>query len=298
MTFKGDVYRYAKRYFFKNTTFVDRTIVTFESVCEEIALEVRARTEGEIDNSLGEIKVQSDAFRRERELIRSRFRFDEADLRLFSFCERLMVFIDHRKEVMMKGFFYIFTILHSLCDDAGIDFDTLQSFTSDEIESWLKGEFELSKDIIKERSGGVLVLYQGRISALFTGEKARVVFQKYLDSPKDSTDGPLIGTVASHGKEKVYTGRVKIVKDPARDGFAVGEILVASMTRIEFVPLMKRALVIITDEGGIACHAAIVSRELGVPCIIGTKIATQVLHDGDLVEVDADHGVVRIVEKE
>ena len=91
---------------------------------------------------------------------------------------------------------------------------------------------------------------------------------------------------------------MKIVKDPARDGFAVGEILVASMTRIEFVPLMKRALVIITDEGGIACHAAIVSRELGVPCIIGTKIATQVLHDGDLVEVDADHGVVRIVEKE
>jgi len=60
---------------------------------------------------------------------------------------------------------------------------------------------------------------------------------------------------------------------------------------------MKKASAIVTDDGGITCHAAIVSRELGKPCIIGTKIATKVLHDGDLVEVDADNGVVRILEK-
>jgi len=60
---------------------------------------------------------------------------------------------------------------------------------------------------------------------------------------------------------------------------------------------MKRAGAVITDEGGITCHAAIVSRELGIPCIIGTKIATRTLRDGDLVEVDADTGVVRILER-
>ena len=69
------------------------------------------------------------------------------------------------------------------------------------------------------------------------------------------------------------------------------------MTRPEFVPLMKKAGGIITNEGGITSHAAIISRELGIPCIIGTKIATKVLHDGDLVEVDADNGVVRILER-
>jgi pyruvate,water dikinase len=69
------------------------------------------------------------------------------------------------------------------------------------------------------------------------------------------------------------------------------------MTRPEYVPLMRLALAIVTDEGGITCHAAIVSRELKKPCIIGTKIATQVLHDGDLVEVDADAGVVRVIEQ-
>jgi len=60
---------------------------------------------------------------------------------------------------------------------------------------------------------------------------------------------------------------------------------------------MKEAGAIITDEGGITCHAAIVSRELGIPCIIGTKIATKVLKDGDIVEVDAGKGVVKIIKR-
>jgi pyruvate,water dikinase len=60
---------------------------------------------------------------------------------------------------------------------------------------------------------------------------------------------------------------------------------------------MKKAGAIVTDEGGLTCHAAIVSRELRVPCVIGTKIATKVLKDGDLVEVDADRGIVKILGK-
>jgi len=58
---------------------------------------------------------------------------------------------------------------------------------------------------------------------------------------------------------------------------------------------MKKAVAFVTDEGGITCHAAIISREMKKPCIIGTKIATRALKDGDLVEVDANKGVVRKV---
>ena len=65
------------------------------------------------------------------------------------------------------------------------------------------------------------------------------------------------------------------------------------MTDPRYVPAMKKAAAIVTDEGGITCHAAIVSRELKKPCIIGTKIATKVLKDGDEVEVDAEKGVVK-----
>ena len=76
-----------------------------------------------------------------------------------------------------------------------------------------------------------------------------------------------------------------------------GEVLVAPMTTPDYLPAMKRATAFVTDEGGITCHAAIVARELKKPCIIGTKIATKVLKDGDLVEVDANTGTVKIIKR-
>ena len=72
-----------------------------------------------------------------------------------------------------------------------------------------------------------------------------------------------------------------------------GDILVTTMTTPDFVPLMQKASAVVTDIGGLLSHAAIISREFNKPCIIGTKIATKVLKDGDEVEVDADKGIVR-----
>jgi pyruvate,water dikinase len=72
-----------------------------------------------------------------------------------------------------------------------------------------------------------------------------------------------------------------------------GDVLVTEMTTPDYVPAMKRAAAIVTDLGGRTCHAAIVSRELNIPCIIGTKVATKMFKDGDLVEVDAEKGIVR-----
>ena len=66
----------------------------------------------------------------------------------------------------------------------------------------------------------------------------------------------------------------------------------------DFVPAMKKASAIVTDEGGITCHAAVISRELGIPCVIGTKIATKVLKDGDLIEIKANHGLIFLLDEE
>lgn len=101
------------------------------------------------------------------------------------------------------------------------------------------------------------------------------------------------GQPASKGSAR---GRVRLIlfKSQAHE-LKEGEILVTEMTNPDYVPAMKKAAAIITDEGGITCHAAIVSRELNKPCVIGTKIATKVLKDGDLIEVDADRGIVRIL---
>ena len=94
----------------------------------------------------------------------------------------------------------------------------------------------------------------------------------------------------------IVRGRVKIIHSKEMFGkFNIGEILVTSMTTPDFVPLLKKSSAFVTDEGGITCHAAIISRELRIPCVIGTKIATKLLKDGDLIEVDANNGRVKII---
>ena len=118
----------------------------------------------------------------------------------------------------------------------------------------------------------------------------------YFNEPlfgKTSSDGitELKGNIAQMGKAR---GRAKIVmsvKDLPK--VKKGDILITYMTSPNFLPAMKLASAFVTDEGGLTCHAAIVAREMGKPCIIGTKISTKVFKDGDLVEVDTNKGIVK-----
>ncbi len=98
------------------------------------------------------------------------------------------------------------------------------------------------------------------------------------------------GETASAG---VYSGPVKIIKDPSELGKIVkGDVMVTKMTTPDMVPAMQKAGAIVTNEGGMTCHAAIVSREMGTPCIVGTEHATEVLSDGQLITVNATQGIV------
>ncbi len=120
---------------------------------------------------------------------------------------------------------------------------------------------------------------------------------------KDSKDKAIILkkefkgiTAVRFASLKKARGAVKIIlKSEDFRKMKKGEILVTDETDATFLPVMKLAKAIITDEGGILCHAAIAARELKKPCIVGTKIATRVLKDGDLVEVDANKGFVKIL---
>lgn len=118
---------------------------------------------------------------------------------------------------------------------------------------------------------------------------------KFVLESAFSTKGilKLKGQPAFSGKIK---GRVrKILKVSDVPLLKKNEVLVSYMTIPDFLPAMKKASAFITDEGGMLCHAAIVAREMKKPCIIGTKFSTQVLKDGDMVEVDAVKGIVKIL---
>ncbi|MHB1209773.1 MAG: phosphoenolpyruvate synthase [Acidimicrobiales bacterium] len=100
----------------------------------------------------------------------------------------------------------------------------------------------------------------------------------------------LQGLAASSGRA---TGVVRVLESPDQgDELKDGEILVARMTSPDWVPTMRRAGALVTDEGGTTCHAAIVSRELGVPCVVGARTATKILRTGELVTVDGSQGAV------
>lgn len=155
----------------------------------------------------------------------------------------------------------------------------------------------LLKNELKSRMNGVFFLMKdGREYHIYGREYEKFIKIKEKTVHKLSEQNKEIhGSIANRG---TAIGRVFVCKGiSSLNEIQKGDILVTSMTRPEFMSALKKAAAIVTDEGGITCHAAIVSRELNIPCIIGTKVATRVLKSGMLVEVKANHGIVKIVKR-
>ncbi len=137
------------------------------------------------------------------------------------------------------------------------------------------------------------VYWQGQLR---TGSEAKNFLEKnFILLPREgaqtSVADQVEGQIAFKGKIK---GEVKTLFDYADiDKVKEGDILVSPMTTPDFMPLMKLAAAFVTDEGGMTCHAAIAAREMKKPCIVGTGNATDVFQDGDIVEVDAEKGIVK-----
>ncbi len=171
----------------------------------------------------------------------------------------------------------------------------IQNYSYYEIVDALDGK-ELGE--IPDRSGFVIRgLFSGYRDVV--GEKAKHMFEQLQKF--DANAKEFSGSIANKG---FYRGKIKIIHFSVDTDFnkeietmKKGDVLVSGSTGPEMILACKKARAIITDEGGVISHAAIVSRELKKPCIIGTKIATKVLKDGDLVEVDAERGVVKILSR-
>lgn len=163
-----------------------------------------------------------------------------------------------------------------------------------EIERLLLSSVKPPAEVSKRRNGYVHI--GGR---LLVG----IPFQKALRQAGYSYHPTVVGakkiikgTVAF--KARPITGIVRLVLSPKDiNRFKPGEILVTPMTQPDFLPAMRLSKAIVTDEGGVTCHAAIVSRELKIPCVIGTKIATKALRDGDIIEVDSNSGSIKKISK-
>jgi pyruvate,water dikinase len=145
---------------------------------------------------------------------------------------------------------------------------------------------------------GNIWMLQSRPITTIPGSKSRPAAQIATDDGITETpatareDGAILvrGLGAAPGRA---SGAVRLLGSlDEAEKLAVGDVLVTHMTAPDWVPLMRKAAAIVTDSGGMTCHAAIVSRELGIPCLVGTGEATKRLRDGEVVTIDATHGTV------
>ena len=166
----------------------------------------------------------------------------------------------------------------------------LQRLVVSELLAYFSGGRLPDTDVLESRMGdiGWYIDEQGQ-ECIPAGRMKEI--QRYWMSRMD-TDR-IQGATAYPGTVRA-TARIMKSPDEKKE-FHEGDILVTTMTDPRYLPLMKKAGAIVTDSGGLLCHAAITSRELKIPCLIGTLYATKVIKDGDMIEVDATNGVARII---
>ena len=181
-----------------------------------------------------------------------------------------------------------------------ITYDEILYYGEQEMRKLFDGK-KIANQILENRKEAYAFLYDGEIFRQVEGEINVTTLEKQNDIiVVYKIQEKLVGSIANKGKA---IGRVRVINAHTRkqseaiESMHEGEILVTGMTRPHLIAAIRKAAAIVTDEGGITSHASIISRELGIPCITGTKIATQVLKDGDEVEVDANKGIVKVLRR-
>jgi len=175
----------------------------------------------------------------------------------------------------------------------GIKSDLLDKLTPQEIIDYINGESLPNKPELEQRKEWCIFWYDALLQKVcYEYDSSITITFPFLEETKKSGQ-TISGTTAFPGKVIGVIRRVDNIKDLQK--YKPGEIIVSINTSPDLMSALRTCSAIISDEGGITCHATIVARELKKPCIIGTKNATKVLKDGDMVEVDANKGIVKKV---
>lgn len=196
------------------------------------------------------------------------------------FFSSLTLWREKRKRCSMISVHHLYLIMREVSERRGIEKDLLYYSEPREAKSITRDELLLRRE--------VCLFYSDRCAI---GSEAKDIIDAVMERSGHSSTR-LYGSSANPGKAEGIAKIVFTEKDAAK--VRQGDVIVAPSTRPEYVDAMKKASAIVTDEGGITSHAAIVSRELGVPCVVGTQTATDEIKDGNKIHVNADHGVVEI----
>jgi phosphohistidine swiveling domain-containing protein len=281
-----------KKYFYNQLNYIHAEGLTDLDYVKEIKEFILDNID--LDSRINEHLIRYDKNNQIRKEIINKYNLSDDLVHMINLIVDCLNWQDERKKEMLSSIFYLDKVLKEIANRYNAPIEILKNFSWNEINHETLSKFDYEKE--KRRLNKMIVYFSRENNKL----KEEFIFDNDYDnfmklySKEKIEDKQLHGNAASLGK---VIGKVRICKTKEDIlNFQKDEILVAKMTRPDFVPAMKKAKAIITDEGGITSHAAIVSRELGIPCIIGTKNATIILKNGMSVEVNANHGFVKIVD--
>ena len=265
---------------------------------------VKEQLDADVDKIKKDNELRLEKVKQDKEELIKNLSFDKTLQEVTWLLDEFCFLQDQRKSIDMKCNWILDNFCREVARRKKIEFDLLSFAVPDQIRDLLSGKIgttdglnDLINNLELQKEHTVIIFNEENPEyELYRGEQALKKEKEILGgnaNPESQTE--IEGMCASVGR---YTGKVKILLGSKEaDKFNEGDVLVTTMTSPDFVTVMKKAGAIITDEGGITSHAAVVSRELGIPCIIGTKIATRSLKDGDIVEVKAIHGLVHVLER-
>ncbi len=286
---KESLSRYQRRYFWTKNNYVDANVLTVAHFRHEIGVwrqggkdlrAVRAKIAGTPATN-----------RRRKAVLVRRLRLSPHLRTLLTISEDFTWWQDERKRATYLNIHLGCQILEEIGRRISYPLEPLKYLLPSEVSLLFDRRERPGIAELRQRERHCAVIFTAGRTTVYTGPAVDRLRRRLFGRTAEQTVDDFRGLSASMGKA---VGRVKILKSSREVAkIAPGDVLVAVMTRPDYVPAMRKAAAIVTNEGGITSHAAIVSRELGIPCIIGTKIATEVLKDGDLVEVNANHGWVR-----
>ena len=236
-------------------------------------------------------------YKREKEDLRQKqietikeLKLNDYERHIIEAARDFVFFKAYRRELQTWSYYHMEFLLKEIAKRLHLTLKQVRMMLPEEVVTALKTG-KVNHNLLNERLKSVVYGYKPE-RFCWVGKSAKDFTRREIKAEeKIKMVDKLSGEVASPGKAK---GEVAIINAPEDiKKMKAGNILVSFSTNPNLMPAIRQASAIVTDEGGLTCHAAIVSREMGIPCVVGTKIATQVLKDGDRVEVDANKGIVR-----
>ncbi|MEK6953736.1 MAG: PEP-utilizing enzyme [Candidatus Micrarchaeota archaeon] len=209
--------------------------------------------------------------------------------------QQMAIVLDHTKEIMVNALFLMRPLMTEIGKRLGLTWLEVQYLVPDEIAYLLKKKRKADRNMMLKRMRERAVLMVNGEITIYSGKSAYLMAKKLIRKEVIAQNQELRGLAVYPGK---VIGIVRIIRSQKdHHKFRKGDILVSHDISTELTQYLKLAAAIVADMGGLISHAATVAREFKTPTVLQTKFATKILKDGDLIEVNANIGTIRIISK-